>query len=52
MGRQSLRLACFRLGERISLLPAFGAFTGGYPVVRHDSCKIFVIGDEQVWPVN
>jgi DNA ligase-associated metallophosphoesterase len=52
MGRQSLRLACFRLGERISLLPAFGAFTGGYPVVRDDSCKIFVIGDDQVWPVN
>ena len=51
-GRQSLRLACFRLGERISLLPAFGAFTGGYPVEKEDSCRIFVIGDNEIWPVS
>lgn len=51
-GRQRLRLACFRLGERISLLPAFGAFTGGYPVEKEDSCRIFVIGDNEIWPVS
>jgi metallophosphoesterase superfamily enzyme len=51
-GRQSLRLACFRLGETISLLPAFGAFTGGYQVERDDSCRIFVIGDNEIWPVS
>ncbi|WP_085712921.1 MULTISPECIES: ligase-associated DNA damage response endonuclease PdeM [unclassified Pseudomonas] len=51
-GRQRLRLACFRLGERISLLPAFGAFTGGYPVGKEDSCRIFVIGDNEIWPVG
>ena len=51
-GRQRLRLACFRLGERISLLPAFGAFTGGYPVEKEDSCRIFVIGDNEIWPVG
>ena len=50
-GRQTLRLACFRLGEEISLLPAFGAFTGGYQVERGDDCRIFVIGDNEVWPV-
>ena len=50
-GRQSLRLACFRLGGDISLLPAFGAFTGGYQVERDDDCRIFVIGDNEVWPV-
>jgi DNA ligase-associated metallophosphoesterase len=50
-GRQSLRLACFRLGEDISLLPAFGAFTGGYPVERDDHCRIFVIGDNEIWPL-
>ncbi|MCX2542184.1 ligase-associated DNA damage response endonuclease PdeM [Pseudomonas sp. COW5] len=51
-GRQRLRLACFSLGERISLLPAFGAFTGGYPVEKEDSCRIFVIGDNEIWPVS
>ena len=51
-GRQSLRLPCFQLGLRISLLPAFGAFTGGYPVKQRDDRQIFVIGDEQVWPVR
>jgi len=50
-GRQSLRLACFRLGEAICLLPAFGVFTGGYQVERDDSCRIFVIGDNEIWPV-
>ncbi|MHC8321967.1 ligase-associated DNA damage response endonuclease PdeM [Pseudomonas sp. GB2N2] len=51
-GRQSLRLACFRFGARISLLPAFGAFTGGYQVERHDDSRIFVIGDNEIWPVS
>ncbi|MCW8277576.1 ligase-associated DNA damage response endonuclease PdeM [Pseudomonas sp. PCH199] len=51
-GRQSLRLACFRLGTDVSLLPAFGAFTGGYQVERDESCRIFVIGDNEIWPIN
>jgi DNA ligase-associated metallophosphoesterase len=48
-GRQSLRLACFYLGERTSLLPAFGAFTGGYNVERADGRNIYVVGDGAVW---
>lgn len=48
-GRQSLRLPCFAFGERVSLLPAFGAFTGGMNVPREG--RIFVIGDGHVWPV-
>ncbi|WP_065259271.1 ligase-associated DNA damage response endonuclease PdeM [Pseudomonas bananamidigenes] len=51
-GRQRLRLTCFRLGARVSLLPAFGAFTGGYPVEKEDDCRIFVIGDNEIWPVG
>lgn len=51
-GRQSLRLPCFRLGTDISLLPAFGAFTGGYQVERDDSSRLFVIGDNEIWPVT
>jgi metallophosphoesterase superfamily enzyme len=51
-GRQSLRLPCFQIGSRISLLPAFGAFTGGFAVEHSVDQQIFVIGDEDVWPVR
>lgn len=51
-GRQRLRLACFKLGREISLLPAFGAFTGGYAVERDETCRVFVIGDNEIWPVS
>lgn len=51
-GRQSLRLPCFQVGKRISLLPAFGAFTGGYAVEQDNERRIFVIGDQAVWPVQ
>ena len=51
-GRQSLRLPCFQIGMRLSLLPAFGAFTGGYAVEQDNDRRIFVIGDHEVWPVG
>ncbi|NVZ49301.1 ligase-associated DNA damage response endonuclease PdeM [Pseudomonas sp. B6002] len=51
-GRQSLRLPCFQIGKRVSLLPAFGAFTGGYSVESNDDQQVFVIGDAEVWPVR
>ena len=51
-GRQRLRLPCFLIGSRISLLPAFGAFTGGYAVEQDADCRIFVTGDHEVWPVR
>ncbi|MBW1246166.1 ligase-associated DNA damage response endonuclease PdeM [Pseudomonas tolaasii] len=51
-GRQSLRLPCFQMGGHVSLLPAFGAFTGGYCVERNAHQQIFVIGDQTVWPVQ
>lgn len=50
-GRQSLRLPCYQIGKRVSLLPAFGAFTGGYAVQQGNDRRIFVIGDHDVWPV-
>lgn len=50
-GRQRLRLACFKLGAQISLLPAFGAFTGGHAVERDESSRIFVVGDNEIWPL-
>lgn len=51
-GRQSLRLPCFQLGPRVSLLPAFGAFTGGYGVEQDANHRILVIGDQEVWSVR
>ncbi|BDB18133.1 DEAD/DEAH box helicase [Pseudomonas sp. CYM-20-01] len=51
-GRQSLRLPCFQIGTRVSLLPAFGAFTGGFAVEQADDHRLFVVGDQEVWPVG
>jgi len=51
-GRQHLRLPCFRVGTQVSLLPAFGAFTGGYSVEQDEDSRIYVIGDGEVWPVQ
>ncbi|MEB2646267.1 ligase-associated DNA damage response endonuclease PdeM [Pseudomonas canadensis] len=51
-GRQSLRLPCFVIGARVSLLPAFGTFTGGHRVEQDNDRRIYVIGDHDVWPVG
>ncbi|MGY2365057.1 ligase-associated DNA damage response endonuclease PdeM [Pseudomonas azotoformans] len=51
-GRQSLRLPCFMIGARVSLLPAFGAFTGGHAMQQDNDRRIYVIGDHEVWPVS
>lgn len=48
-GRQSLRLPCFYLRERISLLPAFGAFTGGMDIKPDAEGRVYVVGDGAVW---
>lgn len=48
-GRQSLRLPCFYVTERVSLLPAFGAFTGGMDIRPQAAAQIFVVGDGAIW---
>lgn len=50
--RQKLRLPCFVLDARLSLLPAFGEFTGGYTVAPGDETRVFVTGDGQVWALG
>lgn len=50
-GRQRLRLPCFHMGQRLSLLPAFGAFTGGFAMEQKAGVRLFVVGDGQVWPL-
>ena len=48
-GRQRLRLPCFYLGENISILPAFGAFTGGMNIQKGQHNRVYVVGDGAVW---
>lgn len=48
-GRQSLRLPCFYLRDWLSLLPAFGAFTGGMDIKPDAESRVFVVGDGAVW---
>lgn len=51
-GRQRLRLPCFCIGERVSLLPAFGAFTGMMEVGAEAGQRIYVVGEDSVWKVR
>lgn len=51
-GRQSLRLPCFCIGERVSLLPAFGDFTGMMEVDANAGRRLYVVGDNGVWRVT
>jgi uncharacterized protein len=49
----SLRLPCFRFARKAGVLPAFGAFTGGYEVnadARNEA--IYVIAGERVFAVS
>ncbi|CAI3789293.1 hypothetical protein AHFPHNDE_02988 [Pseudomonas sp. MM227] len=50
-GRQSLRLPCYLLRGKVSLLPAFGAFTGGYNMDSAADQRVYVVGDGGVWRV-
>ena len=47
-GRDSARLPCFDMGPRMGVLPAFGAFTGGWPVVRQPGHLLGVVAKDQV----
>lgn len=48
-GRQRLRLPCFYVLPHISVLPAFGAFTGGMNIVKAENSRVYVVGDGAVW---
>ena len=47
--RQRLRLPCFMMGDTISLLPAFGEFTGGWRVYPDAENRVFLAGAGRVW---
>lgn len=50
--RQRLRLPCFSLDERLCLLPAFGAFTGGMQVDAAPGRRLYALADGGVWPIQ
>lgn len=50
-GRQTLRLPCFYQKQALTLLPAFGDFTGGWNVDIDADSKLFVVDGHAIWPV-
>jgi uncharacterized protein len=50
-GRQRERLSCFHFGERVGVLPAFGAFTGTADVAVAPGDRVFVVAGDRVLPV-
>jgi DNA ligase-associated metallophosphoesterase len=39
---------CFHFTRHFAVLPAFGSFTGGYPVKREAGSRVFLIADDTV----
>ncbi len=50
-GRDRLRTPCFVLGDRVGLLPAFGAFTGGFVVTPSGRDRVLVVAGDRVLPL-
>jgi len=48
-GRDSLRLPCFASDAQQAVLPAFGEFTGGWPMPRADGWRFHAVAGERVW---
>lgn len=46
--KDRLRLPCFHFGERVGVLPAFGAFTGMHAIHPGTGERVFVVADERV----
>jgi len=51
-GRQALLLPCFYFGKQQGILPAFGSFTGLYPVKVVKGDQVFVIAEGEVIEVK
>jgi DNA ligase-associated metallophosphoesterase len=45
----SVRLPCFWLRERLAVLPAFGAFTGGAPIARAAGERVIALSEERLY---
>lgn len=47
-----LRLPCFWLGREFGVLPAFGSFTGMYPVAPVEGDRLYAVADARVVPLG
>jgi metallophosphoesterase superfamily enzyme len=48
LGKQSLRLPCFYFGKMDAVLPAFGKFTGTFPVNPQKHDTVFAIAENKL----
>jgi uncharacterized protein len=49
--RDALRLPCFASEPGQTILPAFGAFTGGHLLAAAPGRRFYAVGGERVWEV-
>ncbi len=47
-GRQSVQVPCYYFGKEYAVLPAFGKFTGTYPIKPVVGDKVYALADEMV----
>jgi len=50
-GDDGLRLPCFWLREGLAILPAFGEFTGGAPIVREPGDRVVAVAEGRLFDV-
>ncbi len=48
-GRDSLRMPCYLQEGHLAILPAFGEFTGGWPVAGEPARQLYPVGGGVVW---
>jgi uncharacterized protein len=46
-----VRLPCFWLRDGLTVLPAFGSFTGGARIEREDGDRVVAIGDDRLYEI-
>ena len=51
-GRAVMRCKCFVIQKQQLILPAFGAFTGGFQVEKKQMDSIFIIAGNKVYPLE
>jgi DNA ligase-associated metallophosphoesterase len=50
--KQSMRLPCFWKGEKMLVLPSYGAFTGGHAIQPEPEDEVYALGEGRVFRVN
>jgi DNA ligase-associated metallophosphoesterase len=50
-GRQRLILPCFYHEPALTILPAFGDFTGGFTLEKQANSRLFVTDGSCIWPI-